>query len=410
MVDTQAKNCQSFDVIIIGAGAAGLMCALTAGARGRSILLLEHNQNPGEKIRISGGGRCNFTNLNIQPSCFLSENPHFAKSALKQFDQHDFIAMVERHGIKYHEKAHDHEHTLGQLFCDGSSREIIDMLQKECKAAKVDLRCAQTVTSVTHHPENTDAPYLVETEAAIFKAQSLTLATGGRSIPKMGATSFTYEIAEQFGLNIIRPRPGLVPFIVDASALGLEASLAGLSQFATAQFENTSFSENILFTHRGLSGPAILQISSYWRDGEPIYLDLMPDKNMAEYLVELKKTRSKQRPKSALGDIFPQRLAEALVDKHLPSEQMANIPDRDLIKFGKHLNHWRIKPKSSEGWVKAEVTCGGVDTAELSSKTMEAKKMPGLYIIGEAVDVTGWLGGYNFQWAWSSGWCAGQVV
>jgi len=395
---------ENYDVIIIGAGAAGLMCALTAGQRGRRVLLLEHNSAPGEKIRISGGGRCNFTNLDVRPDCFLSGNPHFAKSALSQYDQHDFIAMVERHGIAYHEK------TLGQLFCDGSSREVIDMLLEECKKGRVDLKCAQHVTTVSQDSGDDNKEYLVETEKAIFKAPALVLATGGRSIPKMGASGFTYDIARQFDLNIIQPRPALVPLIADAQALGLDVSLSGISQPARASFERTHFDENILFTHKGLSGPAILQISSYWQDGEPIFLDLTPGTNMAETLRAAKIKHGKQRPKSVLSVYLPQRLAEALIDKFLPSEQMANIPDSKLDLLGNHINNWRIKPASSEGWVKAEVTSGGIDTAELSSKTMEVRNHPGLYIIGEAVDVTGWLGGYNFQWAWSSGWCAGQAV
>ena len=397
------------DVIIIGAGAAGLMCALTAGQRGRSVLLLEHSSAPGEKIRISGGGRCNFTNLDIRPDRFLSGNPHFAKSAFSRYDQHDFIAMIERHDIAYHEK------TLGQLFCDGSSMEVIDMLLKECKVGRVDLRCAQIVRSVHRDDgsggdDNEANNFRIVTDKAEFTAPNLVMATGGRSIPKMGATGFTYKIAEQFGLNIITPRPGLVPLMAGPKELGIEEPLMGLSQSARAYFERTSFDENILFTHRGLSGPAILQISSYWQHGEAIYLDLVPGRNMTAHLLEMKKSRPKQQPKTILAEILPQRLAEALVDKFLPKDQIANIQNAALEKLGDHINQWRIRPTGSEGWIKAEVTCGGVDTTELSSKTMEARKVPGLYIIGEAVDVTGWLGGYNFQWAWSSGWCAGQVV
>jgi len=390
---------EKFDVIILGAGAAGLMCALNAGGRGRRVLLIERNQNPGEKIRISGGGRCNFTNLDMRPERFLSNNPHFAKSALSQYDQFDFIALIERHAIAYHEKI------LGQLFCDGTSRQVIDMLLGECKLGRVDLRCAQNVKSVSH-----DGAYIVETDKGCFTSPSLVLATGGRSIPKMGATGFSYDIAAQFGLDMIRPRPGLVPLIVSREALGFDSELSGISLVARVHFEETRFEESILFTHKGLSGPAILQISSYWRDGEAIIIDLAPGRDISAFLVEAKRSRAKQLPKSVLGDILPQRLADAFAEKHLPKEQMANIPDRDLEAIGRLINGWEIKPSSSEGWVKAEVTCGGVDTDGLSSKTMQARDVPGLYVIGEAVDVTGWLGGYNFQWAWSSGWCAGQVV
>jgi predicted Rossmann fold flavoprotein len=374
---------ESFDVVIVGAGAAGLMCAMTAGNRGRRVLLLEHNEEAGAKILISGGGRCNFTNLEIAPERFLSANPHFCKSALSRYAQDDFIALVERHRIRYHEK------TLGQLFCDGSAREILTMLLAECRAAGVDLR--------TSHNEGS------------FVAPALVIATGGLSIPKMGATSFAYEVARRFNLPIIEPRPGLVPLKVTGETLELCKDLTGVSVDAIVSCGRDIFRENILFTHRGLSGPAILQISSYWREGDTLSIDLTPSLDIEGFLADRKRTRPKAELKTILAEVLPSRLAHALAGAtgNLP---IANVPDRNISELANRLKRWQVRPAGSEGWPKAEVTVCGIDTSALSSKTMEARAVPGLFLIGEAVDVTGWLGGYNFQWAWSSGWCAGNAV
>jgi predicted Rossmann fold flavoprotein len=390
---------ESFDVVIVGAGAAGLMCAMTAGNRGRRVLLLEHNDQAGAKILISGGGRCNFTNLEIAPERFLSANPHFCKSALSRYTQHDFIALVERHRIRYHEK------TLGQLFCDGSAREILAMLLAECAAAGVDLRTGHSVTGITRADR-----FRVETDQGSFAAPALVLATGGLSIPKMGATSFAYVVARRFDLDVIEPRPGLVPLKVIGETLELCKDLAGVSVDAIASCGRDSFRENILFTHRGLSGPAILQISSYWRDGDTLSIDLIPLLDVENFLADRKRTRPKAELKTVLAEVLPTRLAHALAGAAASNLSIANVPDRSLSALAQRLKRWQLKPAGSEGWPKAEVTVCGIDTAALSSKTMEARAVPGLFAIGEAVDVTGWLGGYNFQWAWSSGWCAGNAV
>jgi len=389
---------QAFDVIVIGAGAAGLMCALTAGQRGRKVLLLDHADKVGAKILISGGGRCNFTNLYCAADRFISANPHFHKSALDRYTQHDFIALVERHRIAYHEK------TLGQLFCDGSARAIVAMLLAECAAGQVDIRTGHRVINVTR----ADA-FALETDRGSFSAASLVLATGGLSIPKMGASGFAYEIARRFGLRVTETVPGLVPLTITPEALGIGEPLSGISLDAIASCGAQSFREAILFTHRGLSGPAILQISSYWRQGKAIALNLLPTEDAETFLKERKRSRPRAEPKTVLGEIFPSRLAQA-VAASLPDTAMANIPDRTLTAFAARLNCREVTPTGSEGYQKAEVTVGGIDTHDLSSRTMEARNVAGLYLIGEAVDVTGWLGGYNFQWAWSSGWCAGQVV
>jgi predicted Rossmann fold flavoprotein len=390
---------ESFDVVIVGAGAAGLMCAMTAGNRGRRVLLLEHNDQAGAKILISGGGRCNFTNLEIAPERFLSANPHFCKSALSRYTQHDFIALVERHRIRYHEK------TLGQLFCDGSAREVLAMLLAECAAARVDLRSRHRVTEVTRADR-----FRIETDKGSFDAPVLVLATGGLSIPKMGASGFAYEIARRFSLDVIEPRPGLVPLKVTGETLELCKGLTGVSVDAIVSCGRDSFRENILFTHRGLSGPAILQISSYWREGETISLNLAPLLDVESFLADRKRARPKAELKTVLAEVLPTRLAHALAIDAASNLSIANVPDRDLLDLANRLKRWQLRPAGSEGWPKAEVTVCGIDTAALSSKTMEARAVPGLFAIGEAVDVTGWLGGYNFQWAWSSGWCAGNAV
>jgi predicted Rossmann fold flavoprotein len=390
---------ETFDVAIVGAGAAGLMCGIAAGQRGRRVLLLEHNDQPGAKILISGGGRCNFTNLEVAPERFLSANPHFCKSALSRYTQHDFIAMVRRHRIGYHEK------TLGQLFCDGSARQIVAMLLQECAAASVDLRPGHHIAEVSR----TDR-FRIDTQRGSFIAPALVIASGGLSIPKMGATGFAYDLARRFGLAVIGPRPGLVPLRLDGEDLGLCRELTGVSVQAVVSYGRQRFRENILFTHRGLSGPAILQISSYWRHGDPISIDLTPDLDADGFLRDRKRSRPKAELKTVLAEVLPARLAQALADRAGARGAIANLPDRTLSAIGARLRSWQVVPCDSEGWTRAEVTAGGIDTAGLSSRTMEARDVPGLYFIGEAVDVTGWLGGYNFQWAWSSGWCAGQAV
>jgi len=388
-----------YDVIILGAGAAGLMCAMTAGQRGRRVLLLDHADRAGAKILISGGGRCNFTNLHAAPDRFLSANPHFAKSALGRYTQRDFVALVEKHGVPYHEK------TLGQLFCDRSARDIVRLLLDECAAGGVDLRLGHRITDVAR----SDA-FRVATDRGGFVAPRLVIATGGPSIPKMGATSFAYELARRFGLALVEPRPALVPLTLGAATLAACRDLAGVAVEGVAGTERTSFREAVLFTHRGLSGPAILQISSYWRPGAEIALDLAPDLDALAHLKDRRRTRPKAEAKSVLAEVLPARLAQSVADELKLTGPIANLPDRELERTARRLKAWRFVPTGTEGFAKAEVTAGGVDTAGLSQKTMEAREVPGLHVIGEAVDVTGWLGGYNFQWAWASGWAAGQAV
>ncbi len=378
-----------YDVIVAGGGAAGLMCALRAGQRGRRALVLEHADKVGKKILISGGGRCNFTNLDSRPEAFLSANPHFCKSALARYTQHDFIALVGKHRIAWHEK------TLGQLFCDGSARQIVAMLLAECAAAGADVKVAHRITGIDKADH-----FTVATDHGAFTSQALVLATGGLSIPKMGATGFAHDVARRFGLALTETRPALVPMTLKVP------ELSGVSLEVVTRLGRTNFREAMLFTHRGLSGPAILQISSYWQDGQEIMIDLLPDIDAASFLKERKRTRPKAELRTVLAEVLPQRLAQYLAAEGT----MANLRDRDLEALAERLKAWKIVPSGTEGYAKAEVTVGGVDTDELSSRTMAAKKVPGLFVIGEAVDVTGWLGGYNFQWAWASGWAAGQVL
>jgi predicted Rossmann fold flavoprotein len=389
---------ETFDAVVLGAGAAGMMCAAMGGQRGRRVVLLEHNREPGAKILISGGGRCNFTNLDAAPDRFISANPHFCKSALSRYTQRDFIALVERHRIPYHEK------TLGQLFCDRSAREILAMLQAECAAGRVELRTSHRVTAVAHAGR-----YRVETDRAVFTAPALVIATGGLSIPKLGASAFAYDLARRFDIPVIEPRPGLVPMRMGGQTLAMCKALTGVSVEAIVSCGRTSFRESLLFTHRGLSGPAILQISSYWRAGDAITIDLIPDTDAERFLLDRKRARPRAELKSVLAEVMPARLAHAIAAES-PGGEIANLTDRALAAAAERLKRWRVLPVESEGWAKAEVTVGGIDTAALSSRTMEARAVPGLYFIGEAVDVTGWLGGYNFQWAWSSGWCAAQAL
>ena len=376
----------SFDVIVIGAGAAGLMCAITAGARGKRVLLLDHNAQAGAKILISGGGRCNFTNTGTSPQNFLSENPHFCRSALSRYTPSDFLALMAKHNIAWHEK------TPGQLFCDGSAKQVVAMLMAECAAAKVLVKLATKVTDIRKA-----GGFTVETTDETHAAPALVLATGGLSIPKMGATGFSYDVAKRFGLKVVTPRPALVPLKAKSDELEFYKNLSGVSLPAIASCGTASFRESILFTHRGLSGPAILQISSYWREGQSISLDLAPGIDSLKFLKERKHARPKAEIKTILAELLPQRLAQAMAPT-------------DVMPLAALLKTWTMTPDGSEGFAKAEVTAGGIDTDQFSSKTMEAKAVSGLYAIGEAVDVTGWLGGYNFQWAWASGWCAGQAV
>ena len=388
------------DVIVIGAGAAGMMAAIRAGKRGRSVVVLDHARAPGEKIRISGGGRCNFTNIHAGPKNFLSTNPHFCKSALARFTPADFLAMVERHGIAWHEK------TLGQLFCDESAKDIIRMLLDEMRAAGAALNLGTEITGV----ERAGDGFRISTGEGVYEASSLIVATGGKSIPKMGATGFAYRLAEQFGLPVLETRPGLVPLTLDPGLLEAITPLAGISAPAEIRHGKTAFREALLFTHRGLSGPAILQISSYWREGDEIVVSIEPDIDIAAQLKAAKQRNGRQSAQTALSDILPKRLAQFLVEREKISGNMADMPDKTLMRLAASAQNWPVKPSGSEGYRTAEVTLGGIDTAGLDSRSMEVKAVPGLYFIGECVDVTGWLGGYNFQWAWASGFAAGEYA
>ena len=390
---------ENFDVVIVGAGAAGLMCALTAGRRGRRVLVLEHGQQAGAKILISGGGRCNFTNLDTAADRFISDNPHFCKSALSRYTPQHFLTLMDTHAIAYHEK------TLGQLFCDGSARAVVAMLLAECAAAGVDLRLGQRLTYVGK-PDR----FAIATDHGSLAATSLVLATGGLSIPKMGASGLTYDVARRFGLAVTATAPALVPLTFAGEDLALMAPLSGVSLDIVARLERRTFREAMLFTHRGLSGPAILQISSYWREGATIALDLLPGVDPRAMLIELKRTRPRAELRTVLAERLPQRLAATLAPPATPPIRLADTPDRALGALASRIGDWHLVANGTEGYAKAEVTRGGVDTSGLSSQTMQARDVPGLYVIGEAVDVTGWLGGYNFQWAWASGWCAGQSV
>src|SRR6202167_3590925 len=386
------------DVIILGAGAAGLMVAAVAGQRGHRVLLLEQARHPAEKIRISGGGRCNFTNLHTSPANFLSDNTRFCNSALSGYTQRDFIALVESYGIAYHEK------TRGQLFCDGSSRQIIDMLLAECRKAHAQLRLGIKISAVAKG----ESGFVVVTDQGEFRGRSLVVATGCPSIPKMGASGFGYRTAEQFGLKIVPPRPALVPLTFDTALLAQFADLSGVAVDAIVSCGKTRFDEALLFTHRGLSGPAILQISSYWRQGHDIVVDMAPEVDVLARLKKLRRDRPRQEMATALVDVLPKRLARKIADATAGPERIADFSDKLLAKVAAEVKQWRVRPNGTEGYRTAEVTLGGVDTSGLSSKTFEAKSVPGLYFIGEVVDVTGHLGGFNFQWAWSSGYAAGQ--
>ena len=390
----------TYDVIIIGAGAAGLMAAIEAGKRGRKVLLVDHSKKIGEKIRISGGGRCNFTNLHTEPSKFLSNNPKFVRSALSQYTQQDFINLIKKHNIKFHEKK------LGQLFCDQSAQQIVEMLLTECELANVEIKKEFNVKDVSKYKDQ----YLIISEQDTYSCESLVIATGGLSIPKIGATDFGYKIAKKFNLDVIETLPGLVPLTFSEKILNICKELTGLSVEAIVSFKKTLFQEGMLFTHRGLSGPSILQISSYWKMGQNININLLPKLNVYNFLEEKKKSNPKQDISTIISDLLPKRLAQIICNENKVSGNIWEISNKTLRELSEAINTWIIKPTGSEGYRTAEVTLGGVNTNELSSQTMMSNKHKGLFFIGEVVDVTGHLGGYNFQWAWSSGNVAGKYV
>lgn len=395
------QTTDTYDVVIIGAGAAGLMCATEAGKRGRRVLLLDKADKVGKKILISGGGRCNFTNLHVTPAAYLSQNPHFCKSALARFTTQDFLDLMRRHGLSWHEK------TLGQLFCDQKAPAVVDMLLNECHQAGVHLHLNTEVENISRDTGH----FHLQTSRGPFSAASLVIATGGPSIPRMGASDFGVRIAKQFGLKNIPFSPALVPFTFPQAMLdGLFAGLAGVSTAVAVSCGEGYFREQMLFTHRGLSGPAMLQISSYWQKGEALQIDLLPGKDASAWLHTLQKQRPKAELKTVLAEVLPNRLAQRLCETLFPNRPLGQYGDKLLQSIAQQLQAWELTPAGTEGMRTAEVSLGGVDTRELSSKTMEARKVPGLYFIGETVDVTGWLGGYNFQWAWASGWCAGQYA
>lgn len=390
---------KAVDVLVIGAGAAGLMCAIEAGKRGRSTLVLDHAKRVGQKIIMSGGGRCNFTNLFAEPDNFLCSNKHFVKSALKRYTQWDFIAMVDKHQIAYHERKH------GQLFCDDSAKQIVQMLLDECAEAGAKVQTRHEIISIKALD---DGAYLVETSQGNYQCESLVIATGGLSMPKIGASPFGYKVAEQFGLEVLKTTAGLVPFTLHVQDKDWLAALSGISFECQASCNGMSFTEAMLFTHRGLSGPVILQISNYWNPGDTVIIDLLPSIDLQQ---ELAGASPNQELKTILAQWLPKRFIQQAIDaKQLVSKPLKQYNPKELQAVCDYLHQWPIKPNGTEGYRTAEVTLGGVNTDEISSKTMEAKKAKGLYFVGEVVDVTGWLGGFNFQWAWASGWCAGQFV
>ncbi len=393
---------QVTDVVIIGAGAAGLMCALTAAGRGRRVLLLDHANKAGKKILMSGGGRCNFTNLYCEPGNFLSENPHFCKSALARYSQWDFIGLVLKHGVAYHEKK------LGQLFCDNKANAILDLLLAECAEAGVELRLNTSVAEIAR----LEAGYQLQTSAGPLSCESLVIATGGLSIPTLGATGFGYQVAKQFGHSLLPTRAGLVPFTITEPQLkALCTELSGTSvEDCLVSCNGQSFRENILFTHRGLSGPAILQISSYWQPGDSVHIDLLPHIDLPEWLAAQQRERPNSELKTLLAELFTKKMAGLLADSWFVSKPMKQYSPGELKAIAEKLGDWQLVPAGTEGYRTAEVTLGGIDTREVSSKTMESLKSPGLYFVGEVLDVTGHLGGFNFQWAWASGYAAAQFV
>ncbi len=390
---------QEWDVVVVGAGAAGLFCAITAAKRGRRVLVIDNGKRIGRKILMSGGGRCNFTNIYASPANYLSANPHFCKSALSRYTQWDFIALVAQYQIPYHEK------TLGQLFCDDSAKDIVDMLQQECNKAGVKIALSQEISSVVHQ----EGRYLLTTSTQQLSCDSLVVASGGLSLPNLGATAFGFQLAEQFGINVLPVRAALVPLTWQPADKAVFAEISGVSLPVTAEANDVVFAEDMLFTHRGLSGPAILQISSFWQPGDELTVNLLPGQSLMDLLTEQQQKHPEQELKTALARLLPKRLVETFLTQQLFTNQpLKALNPKSMQKIADSLQQYVFKPNGTEGYRTAEVTLGGVDTHELSSKTMEARKQPGLYFIGEVVDVTGWLGGYNFQWAWSSGWVAGQ--
>lgn len=393
-----------FDVIIIGAGAAGLMCAATAGFRGKKVLVLDHAKQAGKKILISGGGRCNFTNMDVEPNNYLCGNPHFVKSALSRYTQWDFLGLIGKYQVPYHER------DFGQLFCDDSAKDIVKILISECNETEnvhIQLR-----TEITAIEQNADQTFTVTTNAKSYKTTSLVIATGGLSMPKLGATPFGYKVAEQFGLDVLPTRAGLVPLTLHQEQKEQLADLSGISfPVRIESQDNTSFAADMLLTHRGLSGPAVLQISNYWQPGEKVSIDLLPTEDMEQVLADAKQNKPDQQLKTLLSQFLPKRFIEVLIDgKQLPDKAIKQLIHKELEQVINTMHKWQIAPNGTEGYRTAEVTLGGVDTNQLSSKTMEAKNVQGLYFIGEVMDVTGWLGGYNFQWAWASGYACGQSV
>lgn len=394
---------QKVDVLIIGAGAAGLLCAIEAGKRGRKVVILDHANKPAKKILMSGGGRCNFTNLHINPENYLSHNKHFCKSALSRYTQWNFIDLIKKHQIPFHEKA------LGQLFCDHKSQDVLDMLLSECEESKVEIRLN---TKVEHIEHDSDHHFKIKSNRGDFHCQSLVVACGGLSIPTLGASPYGYKIAEQFGLKVWPTRAGLVPLTLHEQDKNQLSPLSGVSVDAIVSnmANQTSFRENILFTHRGLSGPAILQISSYWQPGEVLKINLLPDINLVDYFKTAKQQRTQKQVKTVLAELLPKRVVDTFLEEALSELPLQSMSTWDLTKMADSINAWELKPNGTEGYRTAEVTLGGVDCDAISSKTMEVLTVPSLYFIGEVLDVSGWLGGFNFQWAWSSGWAAGQVV
>ena len=392
------------DILIIGASASGLMCAIEAGKRGRKVIVLDHANKAGKKILMSGGGRCNFTNMDVDPGNFISHNPHFCKSALSRYTQWDFIALVKQHNIPYHER------DLGKLFCDDSAKDILNMLLAECKKANVSIRLNRNIEKIDKSDDASEYKFTVSSSQEVFTAKSLVIASGGLSIPKMCASPIGYKVAEQFGHHIWPTTPGLVPFTLQPHDKNKLEKLSGISVESDVSNQRIQFKENILFTHRGLSGPAILQISSYWQAGEPIIINLLPDIDLQEFLISRQCKQPNSRLKTVLAEILPKRLLPALLEQAMLEKPLQEISKAQFADIATQLQQWQVRPNGTEGYRTAEVTLGGVDCNELSSKTMESNKVSGLYFIGEVIDVTGWLGGYNFQWAWSSGWCAGQVV
>lgn len=392
---------KTIDVLIIGAGAAGLMCAIEAGRRGRRVMIVEHANKPGKKILMSGGGRCNFTNYHIRPECYISHNAHFCKSALSRYTQWDFIQLVKQHRIPFHEKK------LGQLFCDNKSKDILEMLLTECERAQVEIKLETKIESVA---KLADHQYQVRTSSGMYTCESLVIASGGLSIPTMGASPFGYKLAEQFDIRVRPTRAGLVPFTLQAEDKDAFSTLAGISIESIVKNDLMQFRENILFTHRGVSGPAILQISSYWNPGEAVCISLLPDIDWSDHLRSAQKSKPHKQVNTFLSELLPRRFIETFIPEFIHTKKLASLSRNDIQSLTTSLTHWMIKPGGTEGYRTAEVTLGGVDCDAVSSKTMEAVKVKGLFFIGEVMDVTGWLGGYNFQWAWSSGWAAGQVV